>query len=222
MSKYIVFLLVIMPLFSLGQLKGKYCLNNGFFSECLVFKSDFTFKYSSSGCTSSQQGFGKYKLDNKTLTLNFESDVKKEKSYEQTELISSIAEEDSINFYVQLTCEKTNESVPFANVFFKDDRDTIVAGKITELDGSCQLKIPKSVNLLTLHISYIGYKTFTRQVALTSDYQLDLALLMDKSFNQVLESGDTLVYKIKNIRKRKINLKKHYSYSKYQIYKRKI
>ncbi len=209
----------MIPLFSYGQLKGKYCYDFGFFSECLILKNDFSFKYYSGSCDGTQQGFGHYSLSNNELILIFESDSKKSTN-DHVQIIEIPTSRDSIKFSCKVICEKTKEPASFANVFFKNDNDTIIAGQITEIDGSCLLSMPKSEKELTLNVSLLGFKTFSMQIIPDVDFHLSLTLALDGTFNQILESGDTLTYKIKQIKKRRIKLKKPYNYSKFETYKR--
>lgn len=63
--------------------------------------------------------------------------------------------------------QKSKEPLPYVNIVIKDSAKKIITGGITELDGKFRVKdIPEGISII--EIQFIGYKTFSRQINVTS------------------------------------------------------
>ncbi|MBC7863686.1 MAG: hypothetical protein IAF38_11975, partial [Bacteroidia bacterium] len=214
----IIFLfLSVFPAHTFGQLKGEYCHHYGFGSECITFLENNRFEYDYHDCTSIHKGKGIYKLNGQNLNLNFQTDSSNEKSgYVIAETKTS--QNDSIEIKISCYDKKLNESLVFVTITFKNKKDSVIAGKATDLDGNCTIKFPRSSDSLTLCARYIGYEALNYILIPDKDYNLQVN--MKTNFRKEYKSGETLNFKIRKITTRSIDLQPDYEKAPYEIYEK--
>lgn len=82
------------------------------------------------------------------------------------------------SYQISGTVKADNDILPFANVIFSIDTN-LVKGTLTDEQGQFSLDIPSGDYTLT--VSYIGYDTYTREISVSANQNLDIIALAASS-----------------------------------------
>ena len=145
MKKILILGLLLLPSLTYGQrLKGNYNRGvDGFWAEFFSFSWNGKFIYHLSD-TWGRYGKGKYKIDDKTLTLYFDKPC---------EIKSKRCKSDSITILIEVT-QGTDNRPSFSTVTI-GNKETI---RITDKEGIISWKIPKSNDSLKMKITSPVYQ----------------------------------------------------------------
>lgn len=212
----IFLLLILIPTIGLSQLKGEYCYSNEFSEECYSFLDSNKFEYRLNDCTGPRSGRGVYLINGNELTLEFQEDTNYNKVAPLIHKFPSTT--DSLLIEVEVIDEHNGEALHGAVAWISDKLTSYTFGIGTDSSGHGTFKVPKTLTSSVLTIELIGYTSYSDTLKLDSNYVIVAKLKSNWGYDYY--SNQHLKYRIKNIRKRKISLKKDYEYAKFCVYKR--
>jgi len=214
--KTFLLLMTSIPALVFGQLKGEFCHNYGFGAECLTFYENNTFEYSHSHCTGDARGKGIYTLRRNKLMLQFQADTptNPENIFVINEELTS---EDTLDIEVTVLDSENKEPIPFVTVFITGSTGNLICGTYTDIYGYCKLKVQRHMIYPIIHFKYVGYNQLSNVIPIDSNSQFTIYLNSDYDYI----SNKTITYKIKNIKKRRISLKKNYKGARFINYDKK-
>ncbi len=194
-----------------GQLKGKYCYNGGFVWECINFLDSNKFEIYSGSCTNNDSGKGVFTIKGNNLFLQFETDKTKKKNEILFEKESTNT--DSITIEI-IICDERNDALFNASAHIENRN----LGIAVNTNGVGKFNVPRTSDVQSLIISYVGYKQLRIPIQLDGNYKIKVILA--EEIGRDYDSEDRIILKIKSIRKDdSILLKHNYKYSRYETYK---
>ncbi|MCH8904488.1 MAG: hypothetical protein IIA45_11300 [Bacteroidetes bacterium] len=203
-KRALILTLIFIPLLSLAQLKGEYCISYGFGGECIKFYKNNNFKYQSSSCTQQATGQGTYELTENKLILYFESDGALGDD-EQVKIESSDALSDTV--WIEITTRESaaGQPLPFNASCFKDSLESTIACSVANFEGRTYYLLPKSNDALTLFVSSVGYKTFTYPLVPDKNYKLQIDM-SNSGFYRKYRSGEIMSFDVREVNNKSIEL----------------
>lgn len=201
-SKISLLLLWTLPTILYGQIRGEYCHDYGFPTKCFRFLDNSKFEYGFHHAKGLEKGKGIYFLKDSLLTFNFITDTSYTNlSYIQTEKSETSAGEIEIEFKVYEKLSK--DPIVYCPISMK--RNSKFSGGQTDLSGTASFKILKSTDSTIIQIHSLGYLRFFYAIQNDKNYKFSVYLAQEQG--KVLGSGDTLFFKVKNLKNESLELK---------------
>jgi hypothetical protein len=218
-----IFILIqILPSILYGQLLGDYY----HLSRCCVERINFIdsnrFDYSYSRPNFIEAGHGTYSIEDSSLILRFQFDPRQA----GFATVNKVAEEDSKNITINISAEIKNshEYIGLGTVRIEDNNGKIV--KIvfeTDLYNKFKYELPKSKDsLILMYSSFDDYwypHTFNYKFIPDSSFDINITMNARPLYNN--QEGDELFFKMRNLRKKSVELIHDWQNSKFEKFKKK-
>ena len=194
--KPFIYLLLIIPIVSLGQQNSKHCISVPWGETCVSLLSDNEFIYERGDCTSNWVGKGWYKLSKTRLRLYFEEDTT---GKDKGGIIVEILQHDKPNsskIVLDIIDKHIKQPIYFAQVGLIYDSSEYIgtgSGTITDTNGHATFEF-NTPGKWALMISHIGYNRIKVPISFANDYKIKATLTPAIS---TISKGKIFTFKIK-------------------------
>ena len=196
-------------------MSGVYCTSPGFVGHCFTFSNDSAFKYYGWTCLTQSEGIGHYKIKGKELSLTFTNYDSINKTV-LTEKDTICHFKDSTEFYFTIS-DIDNISLMMDALISYYDKSKKTFSAVTDNNGNCSLKIPKTSDTIQIHFQYIGFKQYV--ITFPTNKCLHVYLKMEHATTNFIKKNETWTYTVVKNNRHKLILKDTDNYT--LIYRKK-
>jgi hypothetical protein len=174
-----ILILAYSSFYSQTNVQGKFCrsIGAGYSSECIEFKENAYFLYSTHGCLGVEdKGKGHYILREKKIILNFDKVQTEQRSEFNSTKVIDTKNRDSVNLNIKVL-DGMNNNIPLpATILSESDFYEYKKGfKVDEL-GEVTILKPMNLNKEKYRILFIGYEQFEFELSNSSSKNVEIIL----------------------------------------------